>query len=209
MAFGLHLKPNYRRNSHPPASREQARTAHDQRQQRHQQHQQRDGCAQRPQSEYESLRAFLLGQVSWQWLHRESAKPPENSPGRAAGMGAVAGVMLGTVGMPSHIIASYLTGLRLTKSRYLFVLSSSQVCLRLAAMASLFMAGAYTREAIWLMLAVSIPVFMGYFAGTRLYDWLPEKAFFRTVLALLLVMALSLVAGNADAVFSWWASPGA
>jgi len=154
------------------------------------------------------LGAFLLGQVIWQWLHRESEKPPENTPGRAAGMGAVAGVMLGTVGMPSHIIASYLTCLRLSKSRYLFILSFSQVCLRLVAVASLFMAGAYSREAVWLMLAVSIPVFMGYFAGTRLYDWLPEKAFFRTVLAILLVMALSLVAGNANALFTWWGSLG-
>lgn len=155
------------------------------------------------------LGAFLLGQVIWQWLHRESAEPPENSPVRAAAMGAVAGVMLGTVGMPSHIIASYLTGLRLTKSRYLFVLSFSQVCLRIVAVTSLFIAGAYSKEAVWLMLAVSIPVFMGYFVGTRLYDWLPEKAFFRTVLAILLVMAISLVVGNAEVVFSWWGSPGA
>jgi len=155
------------------------------------------------------LGVFLLGQVIWQWIHRERSQAPENSPVRAIGMGAVAGLMLGTVGMPSHIIASYLTGLRLSKSRYLFILSLSQVCLRLVAVSSLFVAGAYTREAVWLMLAVSIPVFMGYFAGSRLYDWLPEKAFFRTVLAILLVMALSLIAGNAEVVFSWWGSPGA
>ncbi len=154
------------------------------------------------------LGAFLLGQVIWQWVHRESAKPPENSPARAVGMGAVAGVMLGTVGMPSHIIASYLTGLRLSKSRYLLVLSVSQVCLRLVAVASLLAAGAYSREAVWLMIAVSVPVFMGYFAGSRLYDWLPEKAFFRTVLAILLAMAVSLVVGNSGVVFSWWSTGG-
>lgn len=152
------------------------------------------------------LGAFLLVQVIWQWVHRKSSKPPENSAIRSVGMGAIAGVMLGTVGMPSHVIASYLMGLRLSKSRYLLVLSISQVILRLVAVVSLLLAGAYSREAVWLMFAVSVPVFMGYFAGSRLYDWLPEKAFFRTVTAILLVMALSLIAGNSATLFSWWAS---
>lgn len=147
------------------------------------------------------LGAFLLGQVIWQWFHRERAAAPENSPGRAIGMGTVAGIMLGTVGMPSHIIATYLTGMQLSKSRYLFVLSLSQICLRVVTIASLAVAGAYTKDALLLMTAVLIPVFAGFFSGSCLYDWLPENAFFRTVLVILLVMAMTLVVANSGVIF--------
>ncbi len=147
------------------------------------------------------LGAFLIGQVLWQWTHPEKAKLPENSPIRGMGMGLLAGVMLGTVGMPSHIIATYLTGLHLSKSRYLFILSISQVALRTVVVASLFAAGTYSEGAVGLMVAITVPVFVGYFLGTRLFDWLPEKVFFRTVMVILLIMAASLVVANRSVLF--------
>ncbi|MAE06250.1 MAG: TSUP family transporter [Nitrospinota bacterium] len=142
------------------------------------------------------LGAFLIGQVLWQWTHPESAKPPGASPLRGIGMGLLAGVMLGTVGMPSHVIAAYLTGLNLSKTRYLFVLSAAQVILRAAVIASLLAAGAFSRDSLLLIAAVTIPVFSGFFMGTLLFARLPERAFFRAVTAALLAMAVSLVAAN-------------
>ena len=43
------------------------------------------------------LGVFLLGQVIWQWIHRENAHPPENSPVRAIGMGAFSGSVCGVI----------------------------------------------------------------------------------------------------------------
>ncbi len=149
------------------------------------------------------LGAFLITQVLWQWTHPDKAKPPEDSPIRGVVMGLLAGAMLGTVGMPSHIIAAHLTGMNLSKTRYLFVLSLSQVALRAAAIGSLFMAGAYSEDAVWLMIAVSVPVFSGFFLGTKLFGWLPERAFFRTITAILLIMAISLVVANRGVFFSF------
>jgi uncharacterized membrane protein YfcA len=148
------------------------------------------------------LGTFLIVQILWQWTHPEKAKPPEDTPVRGVVMGLLAGAMLGTVGMPSHIIAAHLTGMNLSKTRYLFVLSVSQVALRIAAIGALFMAGAYSGDAVWLMLAVSVPVFSGFFLGTKLFGWLPERAFFRTVTAILLIMAISLVVANRGVFFS-------
>ena len=150
------------------------------------------------------LGVFLIGQVIWQWLNIEkAAKAPEDSPLRGIGMGLLAGIMLGTVGMPSHVIATYLTGLKLSKTRYLFVLSTSQVVLRAVAIVSLAAAGAYSKDAVALMIVVTVPVFAGFFLGTRLFNWLPEKAFFRTVMALLLIMAASLVAANWGVLYAF------
>jgi len=149
------------------------------------------------------LGAFLIGQVIWQWLHIDkSEKAPENSSFRGIGMGLLAGIMLGTVGMPSHVMATYLTGLSLSKIRYLFVLSISQVTIRIVAVVSLAATGAYSKDAIALMVAVTVPVFAGFFLGTRLFDWLPEKAFFRTVMVLLLMMAASLLVINRSVLSS-------
>ncbi|MBT3352796.1 MAG: sulfite exporter TauE/SafE family protein [Nitrospinaceae bacterium] len=149
------------------------------------------------------LGAFLIGQILWQWAHPEKARTPEDSLFRGLWMGALSGGMLGTVGMPSHVMAAYLTGMNLSKTRYLFVMSIIQITLRVATITSLFVAGAYTGEAVVLMLIVSVPVFAGFFVGTRLFKRLPEQTFFRTVKAILFVMALSLVIANREILYTF------
>ncbi len=145
------------------------------------------------------LGAFLICQLLRQWLIPE--KPaPEDSLRRSLGMGAVAGLMLGTINIPSHVIAAYLTGMKISKERYLFVLSASQVVLRVAAIASIWAAGFIGPKALWLILALTVPVLLGFFVGTRIYGVFTDKAFFRIVTAVLFVMGVVLVAMNAKAL---------
>lgn len=149
------------------------------------------------------LGVFLIGQILWQWALPEKAKAPEDSRFRGLWMGFLAGAMLGTIGMPSHVTAAYLTGMNLSKPRYLFVMSMTQIILRTGAIASLFAAGAYTSDAVVLIVTVSVPVFAGFFLGTRLFNRLPEQAFFRTVTAILLVMAVSLIIANRGILYAF------
>ncbi len=145
------------------------------------------------------LGAFLICQLLRQWLRPEK-KAPEASLRRSLGMGAVAGLMLGTINIPSHVIAAYLTGMNVSKERYLFVLSASQVVLRVAAIASIWAAGFIGPTALWLILALTAPVLLGFFVGTRIYGAFTDKAFFRIVTAALFVMGVVLVSMNAKAL---------
>ncbi len=150
------------------------------------------------------LGVFLIGQILWQWAFSEKAKAPEDSRFRGIWMGFLAGAMLGTVGMPSHVTATYLTGMNLSKTRYLFVMSMTQIILRAAAIFSFLAAGAYTGDAVLLIVTISVPVFAGFFVGTRLFKRLPERAFFRAVTAILLVMAVSLLIANREILYMFF-----
>jgi uncharacterized membrane protein YfcA len=150
------------------------------------------------------LGVFLIGQILWQWALPEKAKIPEDSRFRGIWMGFLAGTMLGTVGMPSHVTAAYLAGMNLSKTRYLFVMSMNQIVLRAAAIFSLLAAGAYTGDAVLLMITVSVPAFAGFFVGTRLFKRLPEQAFFRAVTAILLIMAVSLLIANREILYTFF-----
>lgn len=145
------------------------------------------------------LGAFLICQLIWQWMRPEKSAP-EDSLKRSLGMGAVAGLMLGTINIPSHVIASYLTGMKISKERYLFVLSTSQVVLRVAAIASIAAAGFITPKALWLILALTTPVLLGFFVGTRVYRVFTDQMFFRVVTLALFLMGVVLVAMNAKAL---------
>jgi len=149
-----------------------------------------------------ALGIFLIGQVVWQWKRKSEAPLPENSRLRSVGMGLVAGAMLGTINMPSHVIASYLTGMQISKQRYLFVMSAIQVVLRAAAVASLVAAGVFTWEVSALTAAVFIPVLLGYLAGSRMYEWFPDRVYLRLVLGLILIMAVSLVVANGESILA-------
>ena len=149
---------------------------------------------------------FLIGQVIWQYLKNEGRKAPEDSFGRGLGMGFIAGLMLGTINMPSHVIASYLTGMRLRKSRYLFVMSFIQVILRTAAVILLIWAGVFNWEIIKLIAITVVPIGTGYFVGSKIYKWLPDRIFFLIVNSLLFVMAMGLVLANAQAGYTFRSS---
>ena len=145
------------------------------------------------------LGAFLICQIVWQWL--QPAKPaPEDSLKRSLSMGAVAGLMLGTINIPSHVIASYLTGMKISKERYLFVLSASQVVLRVAAIASIAAAGYIGATALWLVLILSTPVLLGFFVGTKIYNIFTDQAFFRIVTGVLFLMGAILLVMNYEGV---------
>ena len=145
------------------------------------------------------LGAFIICQIVWQWLQPE--KPaPEDSLKRSLGMGAVAGLMLGTINIPSHVIASYLTGMNISKERYLFVLSTSQVVLRIAAIASIAAAGYIGATALWLILILTTPVLLGFFVGTKIYNIFTDQAFFRIVTLILFIMGSVLVVMNYEGI---------
>ncbi len=147
------------------------------------------------------LGAFIICQIVWQWMQAEKAAP-EDSLARSLGLGAVAGLMLGTINIPSHVIASYLTGMKISKERYLFVLSASQVVLRVAAIASIAAAGYIGEKALWLILVLATPVLLGFFVGTKIYDVFTDRLFFRIVTCALFLMGVVLVAMNANSLFA-------
>jgi uncharacterized membrane protein YfcA len=142
------------------------------------------------------LGAFIVGQTLLYLVKVAKKSSPHHSPFRSGGMGLLAGIMLATVNMPSHVIATYLSGLNISKGTYLFTLSACQVALRGIAIFSLFLAGIYTPEALWLVLIVSLPVLFGYVLGTRFYNWLSDRVFFQIILGILLVMGSLLVFQN-------------
>lgn len=145
------------------------------------------------------LGAFLICQLVWQWTHPEKSAP-EDSLTRSLGMGAIAGLMLGTINVPSHVIASYLTGMKISKERYLFVLSASQVVLRVAAIASIATAGFIDSRALWLILVLTTPVLLGFFVGTKIYSIFTDQLFFRIITIVLFLMGVVLVVMNAKAL---------
>ena len=149
------------------------------------------------------LGAFLIGQIVWQWMQPEKSAP-EDSLKRSLGMGAVAGLMLGTINIPSHVIASYLTGMKISKERYLFVLSASQVVLRVAAIASIAAAGYIDSTALWLILVLTAPVLLGFFVGTKIYHIFTDQLFFRIVTAVLFIMGVLLLVMNFEALAAFF-----
>jgi len=142
------------------------------------------------------LGAFIVGQTLLYLVKVTKKSSPRHSSLRSGGMGLLAGIMLATVNMPSHVIATYLSGLDISKGTYLFILSACQVALRAIAILSLFLAGIYTPEALWLVVVVSLPVLFGYVLGTRFYNWLSDRLFFQIILGILLVMGALLVYQN-------------
>ena len=149
------------------------------------------------------LGAFLICQIIWQWMQPEKSAP-EDSLKRSLGMGAVAGLMLGTINIPSHVIASYLTGMKISKERYLFVLSASQVVLRVAAIASIAVAGYIDSTALWLILVLTAPVLLGFFVGTKIYHIFTDQLFFRIVTIILFIMGVLLLVMNFEALAAFF-----
>ena len=152
------------------------------------------------------LGAFLICQIVWQWMQPEKSAP-EDSLKRSLGMGAVAGLMLGTINIPSHVIASYLTGMKISKERYLFVLSASQVVLRVAAIASIAAAGYIGETALWLILVLTAPVLLGFFVGTKIYHIFTDQLFFRIVTIILFIMGVLLLVMNFEALAAFSDAP--
>jgi uncharacterized membrane protein YfcA len=142
------------------------------------------------------LGAFIVGQTLFYLLRVGGKTTSPYSSVRSASMGVLTGIMLATVNMPSHLLATYLSGLNISKGTYLFMLSTLQVILRGIAIFSLFLAGIYTPEALWLIAVVSLPVLVGYALGTRFYNWLSDRVFFRVILGILLVIGALLVIEN-------------
>ena len=149
------------------------------------------------------LGAFLICQIIWQWMQPEKSAP-EDSLKRSLGMGAIAGLMLGAINIPSHVIASYLTGMKISKERYLFVLSASQVVLRVAAIASIAAAGYIDETALWLILVLTAPVLLGFFVGTKIYHIFTDQLFFRIVTIILFIMGVLLLVMNFEGLAAFF-----
>ena len=126
------------------------------------------------------LGLYLIIQISWDHFNESETKKKDSTFKRSIGMGGIAGLMLGTVGMPSHVIASYLAGMNLSKNRYLFILSSTQVILRVTTIAFL-QSRLVGKEVIGLTVVMFIPVLLGFIVGTKIYKFLTDKIFFAIV----------------------------
>ena len=150
------------------------------------------------------LGAFLICQIVWQW--RQSEKPaPEESLKRSLGMGAVAGLMLGTINIPSHVIRLLLNGdEKFRKSAISSFSSASQVVLRVAAIASIAAAGYIGETALWLILILTTPVLLGFFVGTKIYNIFTDQLFFRIVTIILFVMGALLVVMNFEGIYAFF-----
>ena len=142
------------------------------------------------------LGLFLIIQTIWQIVARKNNTTQKNSHPRSLLMGFLAGIMLATVNMPSHMIAAYLSGLKISKHSYLFLLSGCQVVLRTLAIILLFFAGTYTMNTVGLVVAVTIPVLLGYLLGALIFRRLPDRLFFRIISGILLAMGLLLIVQN-------------
>ena len=54
------------------------------------------------------------------------------------------------------------------------------------------------------MIAITVvPIGTGYFVGSKIYKWLPDRIFFLIVNSLLFVMAMGLVLANARSMAIW------
>mgnify|MGYP006106021307 FL=1 len=138
------------------------------------------------------LGLYLVIQISWEHFNHSETNKKESTLTRSISMGGIAGLMLGTVGMPSHVIASYLTGMNLSKNRYLFILSSTQVILRVTTIAFL-QSRLVGKEVIGLTVIMFIPVLLGFVVGTKIYKFLTDKIFFTIVKIIILLMGFALI----------------
>ena len=142
------------------------------------------------------LGLFLIIQTIWQIVAKKNNIAPKNSRPRSLFIGFLAGIMLATVNMPSHMIASYLSGLNISKHSYLFLLSGFQVLLRTLAIILLFFAGTYTTNTVGLIVAVTIPVLLGYVMGALIFRRLSDRLFFQIISAILIIMGSLLIIQN-------------
>lgn len=110
-----------------------------------------------------------------------------------APVGLAAGLLQGSTGVSGPIVATYLHGMRMPRTRYLFAITALYGLFGAIQIVALLGLGAFTGERFWQGVATLIPLALALPPGLRVSARISHTTFERTVLALLLVVAVRLV----------------
>lgn len=108
-------------------------------------------------------------------------------------VGLAAGLSQGATGVSGPIVATYLHGMRMMRTNYLFALTALYGLFGAIQIVALAGLGAFTQERFWQGVATLIPLALALPPGLQVSARISHTTFERTVLALLLVVAVRLV----------------
>ncbi len=146
----------------------------------------------------EVIRLFLAGVVFF-YLALHKYIPPMDSihPGIRTGIGVicggVVGFTLGATGITGPIHVMYLSMFSWPKEAFIFLVNAFNTVGSVSLMGSFALAGEYSLPVAARIGAGLIPIFAGFWAGTRLQKRLPPEVFYRIVRGALFLIAVSLV----------------
>ncbi len=143
--------------------------------------------------------SVLVGAVSALYVAASALRLTQVIPpgaGRRAGplIGLAAGVLGGSTGIFSPLVASYLHMLRLEKRAFVFWMTMMFFVGNIAQFASYLRLGLYRGPVMATALLACIPMAVGTWAGLRLQDVLHPETFSRVVLGLVFLASLGLLA---------------
>ena len=128
---------------------------------------------------------------------RLTLKVPAAAGNRAGPIiGVLAGLMGGSTGISSPLLASYLHFRRLAKREFVFWITMMFFVVNIVQVASYFKLGLYPSPVLTGALAACLPMAAGTLAGLALQDRLPARLFERIVLTVVFLAALNLLAGS-------------
>ena len=109
-------------------------------------------------------------------------------------VGLAAGLLGGSTGIFSPVLAIYLHMLRLDKRAFVFWMTMMFFVGNVAQVASYLRLGLYGGPVMGTALLACAPMALGTWAGIRLQDRLPPETFSRIVLAVVFLASLNLLA---------------
>ena len=126
---------------------------------------------------------------------RLTLKVPAAAGNRAGPViGLLAGLMGGSTGISSPLLASYLHFRRLAKREFVFWITMMFFVVNIVQVASYFKLGLYPGPVLTGALAACLPMAAGTLAGLALQDRLPARMFERVVLTVVFLAGLNLLA---------------
>jgi len=143
--------------------------------------------------------SMLVGAVAALYVaatafHVTQMVPPQ--AGQRAGplIGLAAGILGGSTGIFSPVVASYLHMLRLEKRAFVFWMTMMFFVGNIAQFASYLRLGLYRGPVMGTAVLACVPMAVGTWAGLRLQDSLHPETFTRIVLVVVFLASLSLLA---------------
>ncbi len=150
---------------------------------------------------------LMMGLMAYAYLVVESRLGSFRELGaglqRALGalMGATLGFVYGTTTISGAINTIYFSMLRLPKNPFIFLMNAFNSVGMTVMIASLALAGLYTKPRLAEGLLAIVPVYVGYWAGIRVRERIDQALFFRLIRVFLFLIATSLVVKFALAKF--------
>ncbi|NHF74342.1 sulfite exporter TauE/SafE family protein [Paracoccus xiamenensis] len=108
--------------------------------------------------------------------------------------GLLAGILQGAAGISAPISVTYLHAMQLPRERFIPTISALFAAMALIQLPSLIGVGIMSWQILWLSLLACVPLFLGMPIGAALVRRFGAKAFDRTIMVLLLVIAVMLIA---------------